>query len=200
MLIEQKCKLVIVLCSYKEKGLLSQERYWGKEGDLRIIGEMEVTTVSKEGDKSQGYRVIRIKIGRKTKPSITVTILKVYEWKDKDVMPSTSFYNLTQCFEVVHKTLQESYVPVVIHCKAGLGRSGVVASCYFLYEYLMVLRDIYQQQVLDSCLMRSKELGVSVFSTVRRLRENRWGLVMSSSQLRMTYELTNYMISNILLL
>ena len=59
---------------------------------------------------------------------------------------------------------------IVIHCSAGLGRSGVVAS---------ILQMIEKEE--------KDKGGVSVFETVRLLRESRFGAVQNSQQYKLIY-------------
>ena len=56
----------------------------------------------------------------------------------------------------------------MVHCSAGIGRTGTVISIFNIVTTL-------EKQILDS--EQGENSRVSVFGTVRRLREERWGMV-----------------------
>jgi len=58
---------------------------------------------------------------------------------------------------------------IAIHCSAGLGRSGVVATLFSIQQQLSLSEE------------------VSIFRMVRRLREHRFGAVQNSEQYRFIY-------------
>jgi len=66
--------------------------------------------------------------------------------------------------------------PVVIHCSAGIGRSGTLISIYNL------------EIVLRENLNNLDKIKLSVFGVVRRLREQRWGMVNTSDQYTFIYK------------
>ena len=65
--------------------------------------------------------------------------------------------------------IKESRVPVV-HCSAGVGRTGT-------FLMMAVIR-----------LLVANNQGISVFNEVRKMREQRWGMVHTSSQYEFIYE------------
>jgi protein tyrosine phosphatase len=67
------------------------------------------------------------------------------------------------------------YQRIVIHCSAGLGRSGVIAA-------------------LLSLLLDLKSKGeVSVFMTALRLREHRFGAIQNNEQYSYIYHYLKYL-------
>ncbi len=69
-----------------------------------------------------------------------------------------------------------SPAPIIVNCSAGKGRTGTFIASYFIYEQLM---DWSEKQGEQS----SKE-GISIFRIVRRIREQRWGLVSKQVKLK----------------
>lgn len=78
---------------------------------------------------------------------------------------------------MLHETrVQNPEIPIVVHCSAGIGRTGTLLSIYNIQQLLRdpssSLDDCTKDSCQCNCLVR-----VSVFGTVRRLREQRWGMV-----------------------
>ena len=71
----------------------------------------------------------------------------------------------------------------VVHCSAGIGRTGVLLS---LYELVMSL---------ESQFKNSEDADISIFKTVRKLREQRWGLVATQQQYEFIYKFMEYWIT-----
>ena len=90
---------------------------------------------------------------------------------------------------------------MIIHCKAGIGRSGTFLGCLFIME----LMDYYQHQYgnfrhkkyedqkvilseQNMKLIKKKKVGISIFSLVRKMREDRWGMVQTPKQYFFLYD------------
>ena len=68
---------------------------------------------------------------------------------------------------------------IVFHCSAGIGRTGTIIAIYNIIESLRILIE----NGGDSSTPR-----ISIFSVVRRLREQRYCMVQSVSQYEFIYE------------
>ena len=69
--------------------------------------------------------------------------------------------------------------PIVVHCSAGVGRTGTLIALSQLKHI------VYSQKEAKV------DLGVSVFSVVRRLREQRVLMVQSKEQYEILFDLVN---------
>jgi protein tyrosine phosphatase len=66
--------------------------------------------------------------------------------------------------------------PIIVHCSAGIGRTGTLIAL----SHLKTIIDTQKQQGID--------LGVSIFSIVRRLREQRNFMVQSKEQYEILFD------------
>ena len=64
---------------------------------------------------------------------------------------------------------------ILVHCSAGCGRSGAIVGLYCMVT------------ALESLVKEENNPRVSVFGTVRRLREQRWGMVQTKEQYSFLY-------------
>lgn len=70
--------------------------------------------------------------------------------------------------------------PVLVHCSAGIGRTGSFIALFYLFEQV--------SRYIDHG-MDAHEVGFSIFGLIRNLREQRMGMVQTSVQYEMIYRL-----------
>lgn len=94
-------------------------------------------------------------------------------WPDHGVPQDSSMLSFSQMFEIFTYMLLASdpSEKAIVHCSAGIGRTGTTISLAHLITSLWAQKN---QGVVDPQL--------SVFSTVRRLREQRYHLVQMPGQ------------------
>lgn len=89
-------------------------------------------------------------------------------WPDKKI-PSDqeSFLQLLNELKEAEKNVTEK---IIVHCSAGVGRTGT----------MLALSNL--KTIIDEQFERKLDYGVSVFSVVRRLREQRMQMVQTIEQ------------------
>lgn len=70
---------------------------------------------------------------------------------------------------------------VLVHCSAGVGRTGTFIALLNLTTILKAQSELWREG-------KPLTTGISIFGTVRRLREQRWGMVFVKTQYRFLYE------------
>jgi protein tyrosine phosphatase len=78
---------------------------------------------------------------------------------------------------------------IVVHCSAGIGRTGTLVGIFNCIT--TIERQIAQK---DS----DYDAAISIFGTVRRMREQRWGTVQTRQQYEFMYKYLNVWISDYL--
>ena len=73
--------------------------------------------------------------------------------------------------------------PIVVHCSAGVGRTGTFISMYFL-----------EKEIKDQINNNVKEIQFSIFNLVRKLKEMRLYMVQSEAQYKFIYDFVNYLL------
>ena len=105
--------------------------------------------------------------------SRTVIQYHAFDWPDKEVPSQENLSGLTILTEKCVSELENRKKPILVHCSAGVGRTGVFMALVMLMRQVNAL----DEQSGGKELSEIPHLGISVFDLVRHLREMRWGSV-----------------------
>ena len=176
-------KLIIMLCSFEEEGRKKCEYYLPKNLNIETIYEndIKVKILSQENlfDNCIIKREIIIDFNGIKKSLIHIQMLN---WPDYS-MPNkqNGYLSINFLIDLISKNRQ-NYVnsPVVIHCSAGTGRSGTLIAIFNLVKCIMFFKNVnYDNHVKPF---------ISVFNIVRKLREQRSGMVSCLEQYKFIYQ------------
>ena len=128
--------------------------------------------------KNDLYRETLITIqNKKTGKTHTVRHFFIFSWVDMSVISNAKRLSLMKILKFMRKSLSQSpSSPVVVHCSAGIGRTGTLIALYHLY-----------QDYLDSLLL-NREFEFSVYDTVIRLRHMRRSMVQTETQYEFIFD------------
>eukprot|EP00116_Pleurobrachia_bachei_P003657 sb/3463919/ len=123
MIWENKVSTIVMLAVIKDKGDVKGCRYWPKEG-IMSFGQFEVCVVSKHAVCTH-YLVRSLYIKDTISgTSRTVTQFQYKAWNDGEQVPSD-----LNTFLEFRRKIQRSNIscktPMVVHCRDGLGRTGL---------------------------------------------------------------------------
>ncbi|XP_069692540.1 tyrosine-protein phosphatase non-receptor type 2-like isoform X3 [Periplaneta americana] len=173
MVWEQNCKAVLMLNRIIEKNQVKCHQYWpldsGSDLELPDVG-LKVQLVSESEAPYYTTRTLRL---TETESGNSRDIIHFHytTWPDFGVPESpTAFLNFLM---VVRESgaLDQNVGPPVVHCSAGIGRSGTFC-------------------LVDSCLVLIEESGlesVNVREVLLEMRRYRMGLIQTPDQLRFSY-------------
>lgn len=202
MVWENSTPAIVMLCRYSETDGEGSRKYYPKEGSPLRSGRFLVALLDYKKGASVSTRLLKL-TNTVSGVSVEVKHYKFKRWSDKENIKEEEYPQMAQLLRtlVTDRQLEQSdhslHGPVVVHCKAGVGRSGVFAALFFIAEYLMAVEREAKASGFE--VLERQGRAVSVFATVRKLRECRWGLVMTPKQYFNIYDLTQYMITNFLL-
>jgi len=179
MVFQQKSSAVVMLCNCIEMNRDKSWQYWPLEvGHTMVLGEtreglgLEVTMVNSE---DHGHYMIRTFTLTDTVSGVKRKIKQYHyvDWPDFNVPHSPDhFLEFLLELRQSHYFL-ESGGPPVVHCSAGIGRSGTLI-------------------LVDSCLVLAgmgEELSLRrVVETLLDMRTYRMGLIQTEDQLRFSVE------------
>uniref|UniRef100_A0A3P9P5G3 Tyrosine-protein phosphatase non-receptor type n=1 Tax=Poecilia reticulata TaxID=8081 RepID=A0A3P9P5G3_POERE len=175
LMVWQQCsKAVIMLNRVIEKGSEKCAQYWPTSEELQMSFTDTGFVVRLLSEEDQSHYTIRVLELENTKTGESREIYHFHytTWPDFGVPESpASFLNFL--FKVRESgSLGPEYGPSVVHCSAGIGRSGTFA----LVDTCLVLMD------------RSKSSSsVDIQKVLLDMREYRMGLIQTPDQLRFSY-------------
>ncbi|XP_069547639.1 receptor-type tyrosine-protein phosphatase H-like [Brachyistius frenatus] len=163
MIWEESVKRIVMVANCTEGGRTKCERYWPGESKPCIYGELVVTTRSEQQEPNWTLREFSVK-HRDTAEERTVKHFHFTAWPD---------HGVPQCTEVLiefrrlvrrHIEREGGRAPTVVHCSAGVGRTGTI-----------IALDVLLQQL-------EKERAVGINAFVCKMRLNRPYMVQTESQ------------------
>lgn len=131
MIIQNKVEQVVMLCKTVETGKLKCAQYWpGEKGEKKefksgVVVENISGSKPMERDAEIQITTLNVNFGGQT---MTVRHLHWTDWPDRGVPPCklTSLELLS--------AVRGSKVPIVVHCSAGIGRTGTIVAIEYILE------------------------------------------------------------------
>lgn len=176
MVWEQDSEVVVMLNKIIENNMLKCHPYWpsgeidedGDSDDEVVLNELKINFVSKE--LFEFYTISKLRISNSAvDQSKDILHFHYHAWPDFGVPESPTMF-LT-FLNAVRQYYKQSKGPPVVHCSAGIGRTGTL----ILVDVILKLIEEKQTNNID------------VFSILLHLRKHRLGLVQTPDQLRFCF-------------
>ncbi|KAK2869865.1 hypothetical protein Q8A67_024257 [Cirrhinus molitorella] len=163
MVWEQKSQAIVMVTNCTESGRVKCEQYWPLDYTPCLYGNLLVTVTSEDKYPSWTLREFNVK-NKDTSETRTVKHFHFTAWPDHGVPTGTE--ELIQFRGLIRQQIERSLSagPTVVHCSAGVGRTGT-----------LIALDVLLQQ-----LDKDKEVGIAHF--VQQMRLNRPLMVQTESQ------------------
>ncbi|XP_041817972.1 receptor-type tyrosine-protein phosphatase beta-like isoform X3 [Chelmon rostratus] len=163
MVWEQRVRGIVMVTNCTEGGRTKCERYWPADSEPCLHGELLVTMKSEQQEPNWTLREFWMKHNNTSEKRI-VKHFHFTAWPDHGVPQSTEV--LIQFRGLVRQHIQRdgAGVPTVVHCSAGVGRTGTI-----------IALDVLLQQ-----LVKDREVGINAF--VHKMRLSRPHMVQTESQ------------------
>ncbi|XP_015132969.2 receptor-type tyrosine-protein phosphatase kappa isoform X2 [Gallus gallus] len=166
MVWQEKISVIVMLTGLVEQNKVKCEQYWPEQ--QQVYGDFTVTLNNTRTTTGLITRVFCLQKAGWALPKV-VEQFHYLQWPDHDVPRNPS--QLLCLVEMVNKSGSESPTgPVLVHCSAGIGRTGTFIALDFLLK------------------MAKAEGKVDVFHCVQKLREQRIGMVQTKEQYAFLYE------------
>ncbi|NXP04201.1 PTN3 phosphatase, partial [Thinocorus orbignyianus] len=163
---DHKLSLIIMLTTLTERGRTKCHQYWPDPPDVMEYGNFRVRCHSEDCTIAYVFREMVI-TNVETEQHHTVTHLQYVAWPDHGVPDdSMDFLEFVNCM----RPKRVKNEPVLVHCSAGIGRTGVLVTM----ETAM-------------CLIERNQ-PVYPLDIVRKMRDQRAMMVQTSSQYKFVCE------------
>ncbi|KAM9716832.1 receptor-type tyrosine-protein phosphatase H-like isoform 2-T2 [Menidia menidia] len=163
MVWEQRVNCIVMVTNCTEGGRTKCEQYWARDCKECLYGELLVTVQSEQVESSWTLRQLTVK-HNDTSEERTVKHFHFTVWPDHGVPQDTGV--LIQFRQLVREHIETDggQAPTVVHCSAGVGRTGTI-----------IALDVLLQQL-------EKEQAVGINAFVHKMRLNRPYMVQTESQ------------------
>ncbi|KIH62868.1 Protein-tyrosine phosphatase [Ancylostoma duodenale] len=160
MIWQEKCKSIVMLCNVMECGKPKCEQYWPLTADtpMTLASGLTVKFVSSDAIE-KSVELTKIEVSDSSGAQHSVEHFHWTDWPDRGVPNSTTL----AIFRMLRKV--NRLTPCVVHCSAGIGRTGTVVGIDMIYRRL-----------------ERGEKDVSLLKVVTELREMRHGAVQMDAQ------------------
>jgi len=174
MVWNEDIKFIINLTKTHENGSKQADRYWPQSKPLNT-SSFKLTSLQKMARPFYTRRVIDIH-NKFQDENRTVIMFHVTGWPDAQAPPIKYHRELEVLAEKCVNELNKRKKPILVHCSAGIGRTGTFIAITMLMHFLSNLESENPNDKFE----HFQKYGVSVFDLVRHLREMRWGSVSNS--------------------
>uniref|UniRef100_A0A8C6GR50 Tyrosine-protein phosphatase non-receptor type n=1 Tax=Mus spicilegus TaxID=10103 RepID=A0A8C6GR50_MUSSI len=164
---EQGSSMVVMLTTQVERGRVKCHQYWPEPSESSSYGCYQVTCHSEEGNPAYIFRKMTL-FNQEKNESRQLTQIQYTAWPDHGVPDDSSDFLDFVCHVRDQRAGKEE--PIIVHCSAGIGRTGVLITM----ETAMCLVECNQP--------------VYPLDIVRTMRDQRAMMIQTPSQYRFVCE------------
>ena len=164
-------KIIVMICNLMENNKEKCANYWEEP-----LNNFEISRINDEKTIEPGLicRVLTVQKKGINNREKTVFQIHLQTWDDHTA-PKENYGKIIRMIDLIDKNRNNS--PIVVHCSAGVGRTGTFISMYNLYHEIM-------QQINDKNI---NYIQFSILNLVRKLKEMRLNLVENIMQYQLLY-------------
>ena len=174
-------KVIVMLCRLEENNKIKCANYW----DRKNVKNFEIKPLN-EFDIDEGITIRNFEI-KKPNDFFPKSVIQIHYtcWEDHKAPDKLAYYKLIKLIKFMNDYKCNS--PIIVHCSAGVGRSGTFIALYNLSMEIL-------KQKNDTT---KNEIKFSIMSIVRQLKEMRKNLVENVDQYLFLYQFVTLLLSEI---
>lgn len=169
MLWEAECKIIVMLTKHVEGGRIKASVYLPETGETPLVCGDFILSITKEESMNNGVYVVREFTLKKNSEVRQLTQFHFLAWPDFGVPdePKELLDMIVQVNKLEKEINTKSSSPTVVHCSAGIGRTGT----YIIINSTM---ELISESIKKDKL---KPPPLSIMKSVHSLRGMRGGMV-----------------------
>uniref|UniRef100_A0A803SV48 Receptor-type tyrosine-protein phosphatase O n=1 Tax=Anolis carolinensis TaxID=28377 RepID=A0A803SV48_ANOCA len=133
MVLQQKSQIIVMLTQCNEKRRVKCDHYWPFTEEPVSYGDITVEMLSEEQQSDWVFRNFRISYADEVQD---VMHFNYTAWPDHGVPPTNAAESILQFVQMVRQQATKSKGPMVIHCSAGVGRTGTFIALDRLLQHI----------------------------------------------------------------
>uniref|UniRef100_A0AC35TNI9 Protein-tyrosine phosphatase n=1 Tax=Rhabditophanes sp. KR3021 TaxID=114890 RepID=A0AC35TNI9_9BILA len=132
MILQEQCTSIIMLCGLVEKGQQKCAAYWPvTKGETKTYDNFEVTAVEVSPLDETYTNVVKTQLLVKSKVSAKEMKVNHFYWTD---WPDRGVPANNDCATTLLDFVRGSTKPIVVHCSAGIGRTGSIVAIEYIFQ------------------------------------------------------------------
>ncbi|CAF5143800.1 unnamed protein product [Rotaria sp. Silwood1] len=172
MIWEQQCSLIIMLTTLFENGRIKCHQYWPNILETIDYDLFTIRCCRERKENEFIYREFLI-LNKEINEERIVYQIQCETWPDHDIPNNYSSF-VDFVLEIRELRKANKHIPILVHCSAGIGRTGVL---------------ILMETAL--CLIEANQ-PIFPLNIVRQMREQRLGMIQTASQYQFACEAILY--------
>ncbi|VTJ65529.1 Hypothetical predicted protein, partial [Marmota monax] len=133
MVLQQKSQIIVMLTQCNEKRRVKCDHYWPFTEDPIAYGDITVEMISEEEQDDWACRHFRINYADEMQD---VMHFNYTAWPDHGVPTANAAESILQFVHMVRQQATKSKGPMIIHCSAGVGRTGTFIALDRLLQHI----------------------------------------------------------------
>ncbi|XP_061524179.1 receptor-type tyrosine-protein phosphatase O isoform X2 [Phycodurus eques] len=161
MVLQQKSPIVVMLTQCNERRRVKCDHYWPFSDEPVTYGEISVEMLSENESPEWTIRKFRLGYADETRD---ILHLNYTSWPDHGVPTVNAIESILQFVHIVRQQANRTKDPIVVHCSAGVGRTGTFMA-------------------LDRLMQHIREHGFAdILGMVSEMRSHRLSMVQTEEQ------------------
>uniref|UniRef100_A0A8I5TZ58 Receptor-type tyrosine-protein phosphatase O n=1 Tax=Pongo abelii TaxID=9601 RepID=A0A8I5TZ58_PONAB len=133
MVLQQKSQIIVMLTQCNEKRRVKCDHYWPFTEEPIAYGDITVEMISEEEQDDWACRHFRINYADEMQ---AVMHFNYTAWPDHGVPTANAAESILQFVHMVRQQATKSKGPMIIHCSAGVGRTGTFIALDRLLQHI----------------------------------------------------------------
>lgn len=181
-----KSKVIVTLTSVVEDGKKKMDVYWPTDG-LECFGHFGVELIKKTQENSVIIRELRLH-NYSVQETRNICQFHFQEWPDRGVPVSPQPLIQLNTMMKKYQMEQNCVSPPVIHCSAGIGRTGVFVTISSCIEIIDALQKQFGKAI-PRLVLNDK---LDIHKLTLKLRQQRAGCIQNWKQYSFIYKALNF--------
>ncbi|XP_060550432.1 receptor-type tyrosine-protein phosphatase O isoform X1 [Pantherophis guttatus] len=133
MVLQQKSQIIVMLTQCNEKRRVKCDHYWPFAEEPVLYGDITVEMLSEEEQADWVFRNFRISYADEVQD---VMHFNYTSWPDHGVPPTNAAESILHFVQMVRQQATKSKGPMIVHCSAGVGRTGTFIALDRLLQHI----------------------------------------------------------------